>query len=313
MSHRDGVCDVNSSKPSEADKVKRMRYHCQIILAYRSKHLKYMEQSKKLPLVSIVTPSYNQARYLEATIQSVLCQRYTRIEYIVIDGGSSDGSQKIIQQYADRLAYWTSGPDEGQTEAINKGFAHAKGEIFGWVNSDDLLRPHAVAEAVQYLRDNPHVGMVYGDADYINEDGEVIGLFPASQTDYKRLRQGYVHIPQQAAFFRAHLWRMAGPLDPSFYFAMDYDLWVRIAALSPIHYYPRTWAAFRIHDAAKTLKTADRCWPEMIRVHQRLGGGRISVIYAKFLIRRLLEPILPFRLHARIWLQRWAKGRSQVE
>jgi hypothetical protein len=123
------------------------------------------------------------------------------------------------------------------------------------------------------------------------------------------LRRGYVHIPQQATFFRGRLWQMVGPLDPSFYFALDYDLWVRIAALAPIRYYPRTWAAFRLHRDAKSLAEADRCWPEMIRVHERLGGGRLSVIYAKYILRRLLEPVMPLRLRTRLWFQQWAMGR----
>lgn len=265
---------------------------------------------EKHPLVSIVTPSFNQARYLEATMRSVLDQDYSRIEYIVIDGGSTDGSEEIIRRYAERLNYWVSEPDDGQTDAINKGFNRAQGDILAWLNSDDVYRPGAIAEAVMYMGDHPEVGMVYGDADYIDDTGQVIGRFPAARTDYKRLRGGYVHIPQQTAFFRARLWQMVGPLDPSFYFAMDYDLWVRIAAISPIRYHPRTWAAFRLHGDAKSLAEADRCWPEMIRVHQRLGGGKFSVITAKYLLRRLLEPVLPMRLHARLWIQRWAMGRE---
>lgn len=264
---------------------------------------------EKSPLVSIVTPSYNQSEYLEQTLQSVLNQEYPHVEYIVIDGGSTDGSTEIIKRYAHQLAYWVSEPDEGQTDAINKGFANAHGDIFAWLNSDDLYRPGAVADVVAYFRDHPEVGMVYGNADYIDDNGEIIGCFPAAQTDYKRLRRGYVHIPQQAAFFRARLWQMVGPLDPSFYFALDYDLWVRIASLVPIRHYPHTWAAFRLHRDAKSLTEADRCWPEMIKVHERLGGGRMSVIYAKYLLRQLLEPVMPLRLHARLWLQQWAMGR----
>jgi glycosyltransferase involved in cell wall biosynthesis len=262
------------------------------------------------PLVSIVTPSYNQAPYLAAAIRSVLEQSYPHIEHLVIDGGSADGSLQILQEYGDRLAYWVSEPDAGQTDALNKGFARASGEIFAWINSDDLLRPGAVQQAVKYLSQHPEVGMVYGDADFIDEAGEKIGWFNAAPTDYKRLRRGYVHIPQQATFFRGRLWRMVGPLDPAFYFAMDYDLWVRIAAVTPIRYHPRTWAAFRLHSDAKSLAAAERCWPEMMRVHRRLGGGFFSMMYAKYLLRRVLEPVLPLRLHARLWLQRWAMGRE---
>ena len=183
-----------------------------------------------LPTVSIVTPSFNQARFLEAAIQSALSQDYPRIEYIIVDGGSTDGSLDIIQKYADRLAWWVSEKDRGQTDAINKGFARASGQIFAWINSDDTYEPRAVGQAVRFLLDHPEVGMVYADCNYINEQGRVIGKFPAAQTDLPRLRRGYVHIPQQTMFFRAELWKQVGPLDPSFYFAMDYDLWTRIAA-----------------------------------------------------------------------------------
>ncbi|HUH98543.1 MAG TPA: glycosyltransferase family 2 protein [Anaerolineales bacterium] len=168
------------------------------------------------PLVSIVTPSFNQARYLEATIRSVLSQDYPRLEYIIVDGGSTDGSVDVIRRYAPKLAWWVSEKDHGQTDAINKGFAHAKGEVLAWLNSDDTYEPNAIAPAVRLLQKHPEAGLVYGNANYINEDGRVIGRFPAAQTDLVRLRRGYVHIPQQAAFFRADLWRAVGPLDPAF-------------------------------------------------------------------------------------------------
>ena len=268
---------------------------------------------EEFPLVSIVTPSYNQSRYLEQTIQSVLDQDYPQIEYIVIDGGSTDESVEIIDRYVNQLAYWVSESDEGQTDAINKGFNRARGDILAWINSDDLYQPGAIAEAVAYLTDHPEVGMVYGDANFIDEAGRVIGRFPAAQTSYHRLRRGYVHIPQQTVFFRAHLWQMVGPLDPAFYFAMDFDLWVRIAALTPIRYHPVTWAAFRLHGDAKSLAAAERCWPEMIRVHRRLGGSILSVIFVKYILRRLLEPMLPLRLHARLWLQQWALGHQNQD
>jgi glycosyltransferase involved in cell wall biosynthesis len=257
--------------------------------------------SERLPLVSIVTPSFNQVDYLEAAIRSVLAQDYPRLEYIVIDGGSADGSHEILRRYSDSLAHWSSEPDSGQTEAINKGFARAHGEILAWLNSDDVYRPGAVREAVEFLSRHPEVGMVYGDADYVDETGATVGRFPARPTSPAGLRRGYVHIPQQASFFRASLWKVAGPLDPSFYFAMDYDLWVRISALSPFRYHPRLWASFRLHPEAKTMAAADQCWPEMVRVHEREGGGRLSVLYGKYLIRRALEPLLPYRLKARLW------------
>jgi len=253
------------------------------------------------PLVSIVTPSYNHRRFLEETILSVLNQDYTPLEYIIVDGGSSDGSQDIIQRYADRLAWWVSEPDLGQTDAINKGFARARGEVLAWLNSDDTYMPNTISEAVGYLQAHPEAGMVYGDANLVDEQGAVIGKFPAHQTDYQRLRRGYVHIPQQAAFFRAELWKQVGPLDPSFYFAMDYDLWVRLARISALHYTPRLWANFRLHGGGKSVVADERCWPEMLRVHQRDGGGPLSWLYFKARVRPLVYGRLPIQM--RLWLR----------
>jgi glycosyltransferase involved in cell wall biosynthesis len=247
------------------------------------------------PLVSIITPSYNHARYIDATMQSVLTQDYPRIEYIVVDGGSNDGTVDIIKRYENKLAWWVSEKDKGQTDAINKGFARATGSILAWLNSDDTYEPGAVSAAVKYLQEHPEVGMVYGDCNFINESGKVIGRFNSAQTDHRLLRQGYVHIPQQTMFFRAELWKQVGPLDPSFYFAMDYDLWTRIAARSEIKYVPQTWANFRLHTSGKTIVSDDRCWPEMVRVHYRDGGSLFSVIVAKYYIRKLIAPIWNWR------------------
>ena len=246
-------------------------------------------------LVSIVTPSFNQAQFLEETIQSVLNQDFPNLEYIVIDGGSQDGSVEIIRKYEDRLSWWVSEPDKGQTDAINKGFHRSNGDIFAWLNSDDTLLPGAVSEAVSYLEQNPAVGLVYGDTNFIDQHGKIIGKFPARQTDYRRLRQGYVHIPQQAAFFRGDIWRQVGPLDPSFFFAMDYDLWVRIAAVSELVYHRRTWANFRLHSDAKTIAADSRCWPEMLKVHYRDGGSPFSVMVMKYWIRQIIAPMINLR------------------
>lgn len=248
------------------------------------------------PTVSIITPSFNQAAFLEETMRSVLEQDYPNIEYIIMDGGSKDGSLEIIQKHAGRLAAWESKPDRGQTDAINQGFGKASGEIFAWLNSDDILLPGAVSAAVKALQANPQAGMVYGNALLINAEGKKIGDFPAAQTDLRKLRQGYVHIPQQASFFRADLWKQVGPLDPSFYFAMDYDLWVRLAGEAPLVYLPgHTWASFRLHGDAKTIAADARCWPEMLRVHYRDGGHWLSPIVLKYYIRKVAAPLINWR------------------
>ena len=248
------------------------------------------------PLVSIITPSFNQGKFLEETLLSVLNQDYPNIEYIVIDGGSSDNSLEVIKKYEKRLAYWVSEKDRGQTDAINKGFGQAKGQILAWLNSDDTYSPGAVSRAVAYLLTHPEIGMVYGDLDFIDENGRSIGKFNAAQTDLPRLRRGFVHIPQPSTFFRADLWRKIGPLDPTFFFAMDYDLWVRLAGVTQLKYLPgETWANFRLHSDGKTITADDRCWPEMLRVHYRDGGKSLAPIVVKYWIRKMVSPLLNWK------------------
>lgn len=260
-----------------------------------------MEPSLHYPKVSVITPSYNQAHYLEATLCSVLDQDYPNLEYIVVDGGSKDGSVAIIQKYQSRLAWWISEKDQGQTDAINKGFSHASGEILAWLNSDDTYFPGAISEAVACLQEHPQAGLVYGDAVLIDEAGKRIGRFASKQTNYQRLLQGSVHIPQATTFFRAGLFRSVGALDISLSFAFDYDLWVRLAKISELLYVPRQWANFRLHEQGKSVMNDDRFYPEMLRVHQREGGGWFSRLRLRYFVRRTFYARLP--LEVRIWLR----------
>jgi glycosyltransferase involved in cell wall biosynthesis len=260
------------------------------------------------PLVSIITPSFNQADYLEETIQSVLSQDYERIEYIIIDGGSNDGSIQIIQSYEDELAAWISEPDMGQTDAINKGFAMAKGDILAWLNSDDTYLPGAVSKAVHFLTAHPEVGMMFGKAYYIDENSARVALYPAAPTSLQKLRNGLNTVSQQASFFRRKVWELVGPLDTVFYYAMDYDLWTRISAVTPIAFSPRFMANFRLQGTSKSMTEANRCWPEMVKIHFRDGGKYLSILYLKYVIRRIVEPFMPLRI--RYWRVRyWLKNQ----
>ena len=163
----------------------------------------------RLRVVSIVTPSFNQARFLDATIQSVLRQDYPHIEHLVIDGRSTDGSVEIIRRHASRVALWTSEPDAGQSNAINKGFAQATGSIFAWLNSDDLLAPSAVRTAVEYLQEHPDAGSVYGDRLHIDAKGNVIGI-NQGPAYYPAMLAHNITLPQETCFFRREVWEQVG-------------------------------------------------------------------------------------------------------
>jgi glycosyltransferase involved in cell wall biosynthesis len=260
------------------------------------------QNQSEFPKVSIVTPSFNQGRYLEATIRSVLEQDYPNIEYILVDGGSKDESIDIIRKYEDRFAWWVSEKDRGHADALNKGFAHASGEYMAWLNSDDVYHPGAVAEAVAFLRENPQVGMVYADANLIDTRGELLGKFASKQTDYRRMLRGSVHIPQATTFWRTSVWRQVGPLSLTLFFGFDYDFWVKVAKVSEVRYLPRLWADFRIHGEGKSVINDDRCYPDMIDVYRREVGGGLSWLHLRALVRRVFYARLPFRLRA--WLRK---------
>jgi glycosyltransferase involved in cell wall biosynthesis len=256
-----------------------------------------------LPLISIITPSYNQGHFLEETIRSVLDQDYPRIEYIIVDGASKDNSVELIQKYANRLAWWVSEKDKGHADALNKGFSHANGEIIAWLNSDDTYASaRVVSEAMEFLRANPQVGMVYADANLTDNSSQVIGAFPARQTSYAAMLRGSVHIPQATTFFRKSLFDQVGPLSLSLFFSFDYDLWVKLAKVSEIVYLPRLWANFRLHDSGKSVLNDDRCYPDMIRVVERETGKKFSSLHLRYWVRKTFYARLPWRL--RIWLRK---------
>lgn len=223
------------------------------------------------PLVSIVTPSYNQAAYLEAAIRSVLAQDYTPLEYLIVDGASQDGSLQIIQRYTGRLAWWVSEPDRGQAEAINKGFQHARGDIVAWLNSDDVYLPGAVRSAVDALQANPQAGMVYGEAVTIDSAGRPLNRLAFGDWGLRELMNFRV-ICQPAVFMRRALLEKAGYLDDSFHYMLDHHLWLRMARLAPVVHVPQLWAADRHHPAAKNVAQAAGFGQETLRLVDWMRG-----------------------------------------
>jgi len=217
------------------------------------------------PLVSIVTPSFNQASYLEDTIRSVLEQDYPRLEYIVIDGASTDGSVDIIRKYVDELAWWVSEKDSGQAEAINKGLSRAKGEIVAWLNSDDVYLPGAVSEAVRAFDESPDVVLVYGNMLAVDEHGETLNILRYDQLSLEGLLCFQI-IGQPAVFFRREALEKAGNLDPSYHFMLDHHLWLRIALEGRILHVDKTWAAARFHAEAKNRARAAEFGREAFRI-----------------------------------------------
>ena len=220
----------------------------------------------KLPLVSIVTPSFNQAAFLEQTIQSVLSQDYPNLEYWVIDGGSTDGSVGLIQRYADNFKGWLSELDQGQGDAINKGFRRCRGEVVAWLNSDDVYSPGAIRRAVEVLEAHPEVGLVYSDVDSIAAQGEVLTRMRYDHGQLEDLMAFHM-LGQGSVFFRRSILEKAGLLDLSHHFLLDHHLWLRMALETRLKYVPgEVWAAARMHPGAKNVAQAERFGEEAYRL-----------------------------------------------
>jgi glycosyltransferase involved in cell wall biosynthesis len=252
-----------------------------------------------LPLVSIVTPSFNQGRFLEETLLSVQRQDYPRIEHIVVDGGSSDGTLDIIRRHERSLARWMSEPDEGQTDAIAKGFSLASGDILAWLNSDDLLMPSAVRVAVAELVGDPALGLVYGDRIEIDSRGNITNVVQLPSHRNSMFRRNFT-IPQETAFFRRQAYEAAGGVDRSLHFAMDFDLWVRLAAVAPMRHVPLFLGSYRQHGTSKSVE-----------IHADGAGQKYST-ESEAVYRRHFGRGLPSR-RMMFWYRVASKGRLVIE
>jgi glycosyltransferase involved in cell wall biosynthesis len=264
-----------------------------------------------LPLVTIVTPSLNQGRWIGETIESVLGQQYERLEYVVLDGGSCDNTLDVLRRYGDRLS-WTSGPDGGQSAAINKGFRAARGEIVAWLNADDTYLPGAISAAVEHFMNHPECAMVYGEGYRIDENGRLIGRFPATEPpNLWKLAYLSDYILQQSVFMRRHAVEAVGFLDETLHWAMDWDLFLKIGRRFRIDYLPVYLGNIREHRSAKTASGGRRRLAELARVMRRHGNRRYPPglftygidTYVSGLFRAVDR--LPPRLAAMIRRRRW--------
>jgi glycosyltransferase involved in cell wall biosynthesis len=209
----------------------------------------------ELPLVTIVTPSFNQAQFLETTIQSVLSQDYPKVEYIIIDGGSTDGSVEIIQKYDAQITHWISEPDSGQAHAINKGLKLAKGEIVAWLNSDDVYLPGAISAAAAALQSDPEAGMVCGDGLMVDSNLRLLDRHYYRAVSVVDLLTFEV-VLQPATFMRRTALKAVGYLNDDYHLILDHELWVRIASQYAVLHVASFWALERTHEQAKTIAQA---------------------------------------------------------
>jgi len=254
--------------------------------------------------ISLVTPSYNQAEFLKQTIQSVLFQDYTDVEYLVMDGGSTDGSTDILRKYSDQLAYWSSGKDEGQSDAIAQGFDRCTGEIMGWLNSDDVLLPGALTAVANFFRENPEVEVVSGGAYCIDSKGcPLRGSFGnytlGVAATHGRLR--YYHMDgvfQPATFWRRSAYDAVGGLDRSLKFILDRDLFLRLAKRRPFARLPQMLACFRIHENCKSVCIQHIREEESQAFRQRYGANRYGSLVRNLLFYRYRLPSLV----RKVWL-----------
>ena len=236
-----------------------------------------------LPKITIVTPSFNQGKFIERTIKSVLSQNYPNLEYIVVDGGSTDETLDILKKYEKHLR-WISEQDTGQSEAINKGFRMATGEIVAWLNSDDTYLPNALKTVGQYFAGHPDVMMVYGEGYIIDENDNRKRRFPFTEPKFDLWKLIYYsdYILQQATFFRRSTFETIALLNEDLHYGMDWDLFIRIGKRFPVEYIPEYLACIREHGEAKTSVGGRKRFRELVGIIRNHGQLRYPQSYINY-------------------------------
>lgn len=243
------------------------------------------------PRISIVTPSYNQGEYIEAAIRSVLLQNYPNLEYFIMDGGSSDDSVDIMRRYEQWLTQWVSEPDRGQSHAINKGLDQGTGEIYAWLNSDDMLLPDALWHVAQAYRQQPEAAAWAGTCHLVRTDGRIIrsvaprGLNRDSLADW--FYGGFFFQP--SCFFSARAWQAIGGVDESLNFAMDFDLALRLAEQGRYVLLPEALSAALIHEEAKTQALRPEMHAETMYVQMKYGYDKLAFKRLRLLLEATAE------------------------
>ena len=228
--------------------------------------------------ITIVTPSFNQGKYIRRTIESVLSQNVDNLQYIVMDGGSTDETVSILKEYGDRIE-WKSEKDKGQTDAVNKGIKAASGEIIGWLNSDDIYYPGALQKVLSVFEKYPHLNVVYGDAYHIDEEDNVMEAYYTQDFNYEHLKE-VCYICQPALFFRKTLTKKYGYLDDSLQYCMDYDYWLRLGKGESFYRLHEILAGSRLYEDNKTLGARRKVHEEMLSMQEKnLGKADEKWIY----------------------------------
>jgi len=231
------------------------------------------------PKISVVVPSFNQAKFIEETLCSVIKQNYPNLELIVIDGGSTDGSVEIIKKYEKYITYWVSEPDGGQTKGLIKGFNCATGEIQCWLNSDDLLEKGVLARVACYFKSHPKVDAVFGNTLWIDAASQP--LREQREIPFNRFiwMYTYNYIPGMSMFWRKHIYDKVGGLNPDFNLAMDADLWIRFAEVGCIAHVDEVWSRMRFYPDQKNRKLRDKSDAEDLRIRARYWGTTQPPLY----------------------------------